>query len=56
MIVVRISAHQQIGNIIWDKKAGGDVHQDMGHALALYQNEDVLMVAGMKQPTIRDSE
>ena len=53
MRVVRISAN---GNIIWDKKAGGDGYQDMGHALALNQNEDVLMVAGMKQPSTGDSK
>tara|TARA_Y100000590_G_scaffold442451_1_gene570562 strand:+ start:162 stop:1313 length:1152 start_codon:yes stop_codon:yes gene_type:complete len=53
MRVVRISEN---GNIIWDKKAGGDGYQDMGHALALNQNEDVLMVAGMKQPSTGDSK
>ena len=41
---------------MWDKKAGGDGYQDMGHALALNQNENVLMVAGMKQPTTGDSK
>ena len=53
MRVVRISAN---GNIIWDKKAGGDGYQDMGHALALNQNENVLMVTGMKQPSTGDSK
>ena len=52
MRVVRISAN---GNIIWNKKAGGDGYQDMGHALALNQNENVLMVAGTKQPNTGDS-
>ena len=47
MRVVRISAN---GAVMWNKKAGGDGYQDMGHALALNQNENVLMVAGMKQP------
>ena len=53
MRVVRISAN---GNLIWDKKAGGDGYQDMGHALALNQNGNVLMVAGMKQPSTGDSK
>jgi len=53
MRVVRVSAN---GKVIWDKKAGGDGYQDMGHALALNQNENVLMVAGMKQPNSGDSK
>ena len=53
MRVVRISSN---GTIMWDKKAGGDGYQDMGHALALNQNENVLMVAGTKQPTTGDSK
>ncbi len=53
MRVVRISAN---GSVMWDKKAGGDGYQDMGHALALNQNENVLMVAGMKQPNTGDSK
>ena len=53
MRIVRISAN---GIIMWDKKAGGDGYQDMGHALALNQNENVLMVAGTKQPTTGDSK
>jgi hypothetical protein len=53
MRVVRISAN---GAIMWDKKAGGDGYQDMGHALALNQNQNVLMVAGTKQPTTGDSK
>lgn len=52
MRVVRISAN---GTVLWDKKAGGDGYQDMGHALALNQNENVLMVAGTKQPYGDDS-
>ena len=52
MRVVRISAN---GAVIWNKKAGGDGYQDMGHALALNQNENVLMVAGTKQPYGDDS-
>ena len=31
-------------------------YQDMGHALALNQNENVLMVVGMKQPYGDDSK
>ena len=53
MRVIRISAN---GTVMWDKKAGGDGYQDMGHALALNQNENVLMVAGMKQPLSGDSK
>ena len=53
MRVVRISEN---GTVMWDKKAGGDGYQDMGHALALNQNENVLMVAGTKQPTSGDSK
>jgi len=53
MRVVRISAN---GTIMWDKKAGGDGYQDTGHALALNQNENVLMVAGVKQPPTGDSK
>jgi hypothetical protein len=53
MRVVRISAN---GAIMWDQKAGGDGYQDMGHALALNQNQNVLMVAGTKQPTTGDSK
>ena len=53
MRVIRISSN---GTIMWDKKAGGDGYQDMGHALALNQNENVLMVAGTKQPTTGDSK
>ena len=52
MRVVRISAN---GAVIWNKKAGGDGYQDMGHALALNQNGNVLMVAGTKQPYGDDS-
>ena len=52
MRVVRISAN---GAVMWNKKAGGDGYQDMGHALALNQNENVLMVAGTKQPYGDDS-
>tara|TARA_B100001093_G_scaffold94419_1_gene86592 strand:+ start:162 stop:497 length:336 start_codon:yes stop_codon:yes gene_type:complete len=52
MGVVRISAN---GTVLWNKKAGGDEYQDMGHALALNQNENVLMVAGTKQPYGDDS-
>ena len=53
MRVVRITEN---GTVMWDKKAGGDGYQDMGHALALNQNENVLMVAGTKQPTSGDSK
>lgn len=52
MRVVRVRAD---GSIVWNKKAGGDGYQDMGHALALNQNGNVLMVAGMKQPNSGDS-
>ena len=52
MRVVRISSD---GGIIWNKKAGGDGWQDIGHALALNQNGTVLMVVGMKQITTTES-